>query len=215
MAAVAGKTSRSPVWACVLIFLLSFAVRAALLVWLAESRENFYRLGSGIEDRVALSLLRTGEFADPYLIPSGPAAHPPPLWPGILALIYSAFGMTATAGYVRGLVAIASYSALFGLLPWFGRRLGLGTRSGVLAGVLGALIPRQGMDEIIGWGVTANAALALGLLNMSFLHRWTWSWRAWQGGRSWRWASRAGGRAIPGRIVAHAASSPPCCSTTR
>ena len=172
MAAAAGKIFRSPVWAFVLIFLLSFAVRATLLLSLAERRENFYRLGSGIEDRVALSLLRTGGFADPYLIPSGPTAHPPPLWPGILALIYSAFGMTTTAGYVRGLVAISSYSTLFGLLPWFGRRLGLGTRSGVLAGVIGALIPRQGMDEIIGWGVTANAALALGLLTIAFLRRW-------------------------------------------
>jgi 4-amino-4-deoxy-L-arabinose transferase-like glycosyltransferase len=172
MAAEAGNVLRSPVWAFVLIFLLSFTVRAALLVSLAESRKNFYRFGSGIEDRVASSLVRTGEFADPYLIPSGPTAHPPPLWPGILALIYSAFGTTATAGYVRGLVAISSYSTLFGLLPWFGRRLGLGTRSGVLAGVVGALIPRQGMDEIIGWGVTANAALALGLVTVAFLHRW-------------------------------------------
>jgi hypothetical protein len=172
MAAAAGKVFRSPVWAFVLIFLLSFAVRAALLVSWADSRKNFYRLGTGIEDRVASSLLRTGEFANPYLIPSGPTAHPPPLWPGVLAVIYSAFGMTATAGYVRGFVAISSYSTLFGLLPWFGRRLGFGPRSGVIAGVIGALIPRQGPDEIIGWGVTANAALALGLLTVAFQHRW-------------------------------------------
>jgi 4-amino-4-deoxy-L-arabinose transferase-like glycosyltransferase len=74
---------------------------------------------------------------------------------------------------VRGLVAISSYSILFGLLPWFGRRLGLGTTSGVIAGIAGALIPRQGLDEIIGWGITANAALALGLVTVAFLHRWT------------------------------------------
>ena len=43
----------------------------------------------------------------------------------------------------------------------------------MLAGVAGALIPRQGMDEIIGWGVTAHSALALGLLMVAFLHRWT------------------------------------------
>jgi 4-amino-4-deoxy-L-arabinose transferase-like glycosyltransferase len=163
----------SPVRAFVLIFLLSFVVRAALFVSWADSREHFYRLGNGIEDRVASSLLRTGQFADPYMIPTGPTAHPPPLWPGILALIYYAFGVTTTAGYVRGLVAISSYSMLFGLLPWFGRRLGLGTRSGVLAGVAGALIPQQGRDEIIGWGVTAHAAMALGLLTIAFLHRWT------------------------------------------
>jgi 4-amino-4-deoxy-L-arabinose transferase-like glycosyltransferase len=172
MAAAAGRALRSPVGVFVLIFLLSFAVRATQLVSLAESRRNFYRLGDGIEDRVALSLLRTGEFADPYLVPSGPTAHPPPLWPGILALVYSIFGMTATAGYARGLVAISSYSTLCGLLPWLGRRLGLGTRSGVIAGVARALVPQQGMDEIIGWGVTAHAALALGLLAVAFRHRW-------------------------------------------
>jgi 4-amino-4-deoxy-L-arabinose transferase-like glycosyltransferase len=163
---------RSSVWAFVLIFLLSFAVRAALLVSLADSRKDFYRPGKGIHDKVAMSLLRTGQFADPYMIPTGPTAHPTPDWPGILALIYYAFGITPTAGYVRGLVAVSSYSTLFGLLPWFGRRLGLGTRSGVLAGVTGALIPRQGMDEIIGWGVEANGAIALGLLIVAFLRRW-------------------------------------------
>jgi len=44
--------------------------------------------------------------------------------------------------------------------------------SGVIAGVIGALIPQQGPDEIIGWGVTANAALALALLTVTFVHRW-------------------------------------------
>jgi hypothetical protein len=164
---------RSPARAFVLIFLLSFAVRTAFLVSWADSRKNFYRLSTGIEDRVALSLLRSGAFADPYLISTGPTAHPPPLWPAILALIYHAFGMTPTAGYVRGLVTISSYSALFGLLPWFARRLGLGTASGVLAGAAGALIPQQGPDEFIGWGVTAHAAMAFGLLAVAFLHRWT------------------------------------------
>jgi len=173
MLAAVSRMCRSPAGTFALIFLLAFVIRAALLVSWADSRRHFYRLGSGIEDRVALSLVQTGRFADPYLIPSGPTAHPPPLWPGVLALIYYVFGMTPTAGYVRGLVAVGSYSTLFAMLPWFGRRLGLGTRSGVLAGVAGALIPRQGMDEIIGWGVTAHAAMALGLLTVAFLHRWT------------------------------------------
>ena len=167
------RTISSPARAFVLIFLLSFVVRAVLLISWVDSRKHFYRLGSGIEDRVALSLLRTGQFADPYMIPTGPTAHPPPLWPGILALIYSAFGITATAGYVRGIVAISSYSTLFGLLPWFGRKLGLGTGSGVLAGIVGALMPQQGPDELIGWGVTAHGAMALALLAIAFLRRWT------------------------------------------
>jgi len=74
-----------------------FANRAALLVWWADGRSDFYRLGSGIDDRVAASLLRTGRFADPYLIPSGPTAHLPPLWPAILALIFTATASPASS----------------------------------------------------------------------------------------------------------------------
>jgi hypothetical protein len=89
----------APVRAFVLIFLLSFAVRTVLLAVWVSNHEDFYRLGGEIR-RVAMSLLRTGQFADPYMIPTGPTAHPTPLSPALLALIYHAFGMTATAGCV-------------------------------------------------------------------------------------------------------------------
>ncbi len=159
-----------PAWA--FIFLLSFAIRAVLLAVWVGNHEDFYRLGGEI-GRVALSLLRTGQFADPYMIPTGPTAHPTPLSPALLALIYRAFGMTATAGYVRALVGIGSHSALYALLPWFARKLGLGPRAGIFAGVAGALIPQQGLGEVIGLGASAHAALAFGLLTVAFLGRWT------------------------------------------
>lgn len=168
----AGRIFRSPAWAFVLIFLLSFAVRAALLAVWVSNHADFYRLGGEI-GRVALSLMRTGQFADPYMIPTGPTAHPTPLSPALLALIYHAFGITATAGYVRALVGIGSHSALYALLPWFARRLGLGTRAGIFAGVACALVPLQGLGEAIGLGATAHAALAFALLTVAFLHRWT------------------------------------------
>lgn len=168
---VKGGIFGSPVRAFVFIFLLAFVIRAGLLVMLAMHEDNFYRL-RGETGKVAASLLRTGEYANPYLIPTGPTAHPTPLWPAILYLVYDAFGITAAAGYVRGLVAICSYSALFGLMPWFGRRLGLGTGAGLAAGIAGALVPQQGLDEAIGQGVAAHAALAVGLLAVAFLRRW-------------------------------------------
>jgi hypothetical protein len=103
------RTFRSPAGAFALIFLLSFAVRAALLAVWVSNREDFYRLGGEI-GKVALSLLCSGQFADPYMIPTGPIAHPTLLSPALLALIYGAFGITAAAGYVRALVGIASHS---------------------------------------------------------------------------------------------------------
>ncbi len=168
----AGRAEHSAARASLFIFLLAFAVRAAPLVYWVSNHENFYRLGGEI-GKVALSLMRSGQFADPYMIPTGPTAHPTPLSPALLALIYHAFGMTAAAGYVRALVGICSYSALYALLPWFARRLGLGTRAGIFAGVACALIPQQGLGEVIGLGATAHAALAFALLTVAFLYRWT------------------------------------------
>lgn len=161
----------SPVRVFVLIFLLCFAVRAVLLVLWVNSHENFFRL-SGEVGRVALSLLRTGEFADPYMIPTGPTAHTTPLWPALLAVIYSIFGMSPTAVYVRALVAISNWSLVYALMPWFASRLGLGVRAGVLAGLAGALIP-QPWYEVVGVGFSAPGALALGLVIVAFLRRWT------------------------------------------
>ncbi len=167
----AARFSGPPLYLIVLIFLLSFTLRVALFLSWVHARENFFSPG-GEMGRVALSLLRTGRYADPYIIPTGPTAHPTPLWPALQALVYYAFGMTATAGYVRALLAISSYSALFALLPWFSRRLGLGTRAGVLAGIAGAVIP-QPMYEIVGLGFSAPAALVLGFVIVAFLRRWT------------------------------------------
>ena len=163
---------RTPAMTFVFIFLLAFAVRAALLAVWVSNHADFHRLGGEI-GRVALSLMRTGQFADPYMIPTGPTAHPTPLSPALLAFIYHAFGMTATAGYARALVGISSHSALCALLPWFARELGLGARAGIFAGGAWALIPMQGLGEVIGLGGSAHAALAFGLLTAAFLHRWT------------------------------------------
>ena len=171
-AGTGGGILRSPAREFILIFLLSLAVRAALLAAWVTNHEDFYRLG-GEMGRVALSLARTGQFADPYKIPTGPTAHPLPFWPALLALIYHAFGMTATAGYVRAFVGICSYSALYALLPWFGRGLGLGRRAGIFAGIAGALIPLQGLAEATGVGLTAHMNLAFAALVIAFRHRWS------------------------------------------
>lgn len=158
-----------PAWA--FIFLLSFAVRTVLLTAWVSNHEDFYRLGGEI-GRVALSLSRTGDFADPYMIPTGPTAHPTPLSPALLALIYHAFGMSAAAGYVRAFVGIFSHSTLYALMPWLARRLSLGVRAGILAGVAAALVPMEGLGEVLGIGATAHASLGFALLTVAYPQRW-------------------------------------------
>ena len=162
---------RSPLGAFVFIFVLSFAIRGALLASGIIPRDYFRPRGE--IGRVAVSLARSGQFADPYMIPTGPTAHPTPIYAGLLGLIYSLFGVTVTAGYVRGLLAIATYSALYAMLPWLGGRLGLGTQAGTLGGIAGAVVPQQGVAEIIGGADQPFPAIALGLLAVAFLRRWT------------------------------------------
>ena len=65
--------ARSPLQAFVVIFAVSFAIRGALLFsgLLPLHPEPVHETG-----HVALSLARSGRFADPYEIPTGLTAHP-------------------------------------------------------------------------------------------------------------------------------------------
>jgi hypothetical protein len=87
----------------------------------------------------------------------------------MITLIYHLFGTTLTAGYVRCFLAIASYSAMYAMIPWFAGRVGVGKPAGVLGGIAGALIPQQSLGEVIGWSASEPlAAIALGLLLVGF-----------------------------------------------
>ncbi|MGD9092334.1 MAG: hypothetical protein PVF74_05775, partial [Anaerolineales bacterium] len=116
---------------------------------------------------IALSLTRSGQFANPYIVTTGPTAHLPPITPGILSLILRLFGITITAGYVHVWFTLICYALLFALLPWFADKFGVGRQAGFLGGLAGALVmawPEHG---------EALTALVLGLLLVAFLHRWT------------------------------------------
>lgn len=157
--------ARKPWRAALIIFVLSFSIQS---FFLTKTSERYIRPHTRWElQAVAVSLAETGRFADPYMIPTGPTAHLPPIPPGIVGLIYKLFGLTLAAGYIAWLVSIAFYAAVWGMLPWLAGRVGLGGQTGVLAGTVGALIP--------GWpghgeGLTA---IAMGLLMVAFARRWT------------------------------------------
>ena len=164
-------TCQSPLQAFAVIFLLSFSVRCAILLMGIIPPDLF--LPSGEIGRVATTLARTGQFANPYLIPTGPTAHPAPFYTGVLGLIYYLFGVTRTAANVRALVSITGYSTLYATLPWVGSKLGLGTRAGLISGIAGALILHQGLQEVTGAWNEPFPAITLGLLLVAFLRRWS------------------------------------------
>lgn len=155
---------RRPGRAFLILFALSFSIQG---FFLTKVSERSIRPHTRWElPAVAVSLAERGSFADPYMLSTGPTAHLPPLPPAISALAYRVFGLTLTGGYVSWLVNMAIFASLWGMLPWLAGAMGLGGGVGVIAGVVGALIP--------GWPGHGEgmAALALGLLMVAFVRRW-------------------------------------------
>jgi 4-amino-4-deoxy-L-arabinose transferase-like glycosyltransferase len=75
---------------------------------------------------IVTSLIQTGEFADPYILPMGSTAHLPPLYPYLLALIFRLLGFSWIAGHVNMLLVVLASSLLIALLPWLSSQFGLG-----------------------------------------------------------------------------------------
>jgi hypothetical protein len=100
-----------------------------------------------------------------------------PLYPLFLAGIYWLFGpATPTARLVQELFAALATSAGIALLPLVGRRTGLGATSGVVAGLLLAVLPVNLYVETTGSWEQPYAALLLTVLLLAFaaLHEGRW-----------------------------------------
>jgi len=148
----------------IVIFVLAFAIRGFFLT--KVSTQYVLPHTRWEMEAVATALAERGEFADPYVLPTGPTAHLPPVMPGILAAIWRLFGMGLAAGYIAWLVRIATYATLYAMLPWLSEKLGLARQAGVLAGITGSLVALwPGHGE-------ALTAIAMGLLLVAFLRRW-------------------------------------------
>ncbi len=156
--------ARSQLRAFLVIFLLGFSLRVGTLSLIP--RDLIPPNPKWETGAVALSLIQTGEFADPYLIPTGPTAHMPPLQVGFFALLYKVVGYSYLGGLVRWLLVMAAHAMIFALLPWLGGRLGMGREVGVSGGLVGASIPHWPYE------LESFSALALALLLVAFLNRW-------------------------------------------
>jgi hypothetical protein len=157
----------TPRRAFLVVFVAAFSLRLGLVA-LGLIPDAWHPPGRSLEpEAVAASLVRTGQFADPYAVPTGPTAHVPPLHALGLATILAVFGETPAAGLARLLLIFAAYATLYALLPWLAGRVGLGRPAGVLAGLAGALLLTWPEE------VEPFAALALALLVAAFHRRWT------------------------------------------
>jgi len=150
--------------AFIFIFILAFGIRAY------SSRHDLYLLPSPERElgAIARALVDSGQFANPYVIETGPTAHLPPIPPAIVALIYYLFGNTWQAGYVfAGFIFMAS-SLICALLPWIADRLGAGRQAGFVGGLMGAFMVEL-EQPTHGEGL---AGILLGLMLVAFLKRW-------------------------------------------
>ena len=156
--------ARSPARAFLVLFLIAFVEGVVLMPFvprIAIEPQTRWEVKA-----VAVSLATKGTFADPYALPTGPTAHVPPAFPALLALLYTGFGLTMTAGYVAWLLQIAASATMVAMLPWLSHRFGTGREAGVVGGLAGALAPRWPYE------IENFAAVALGLLVAGHLTTW-------------------------------------------
>ena len=120
-------------------FLIAAAVRIAAL---SLSDQYVTALKQQVEVRnVAITLARTGDFANPYFVPTGKTAHLAPIAPFLTSLVYRTWGVTDRAEFVRGVVCSLCSALACGLTVLLGFALGLGRFVSASAGLLAALAP--------------------------------------------------------------------------
>ncbi len=126
------------------LFLLMLIIGAIVRVGaLTFSPSKYIQiLESHVEARnIAISLARTGEFADPFRVPTGKTAHLEPVAPFLTSLIYRTWGIVPRAEFVRGIVCALFSTLTCGMTMLLGIELGLGRRVSLYAGTIAALAP--------------------------------------------------------------------------
>lgn len=132
--------------------------------------------GRGFENvAVARNLAHTGEFKDPFGIPTGPTAHVAPLYPGVLALAFKLGGESAGTVIVLLLFNAALLGLSAALLPSISRHVY--DRSG--PGIAGAILLILSSREYLQFDGFCSAALlitaSLALLGGSLVWSAIWS----------------------------------------
>jgi hypothetical protein len=151
---------------CLLIFALSFALRAHTIV------SGFTgRVTRGLETQaVADSLVRTGQFANPFRYETGPTAHVGPIYPLYLAALMRLFPDDRAYEIAKELLSAFAASIQYALLPLLAVGIGLPRRVGILAALLAigtfVLLPRNRLEIQGSW---EHVHAGLGLVGLCML----------------------------------------------
>jgi MFS family permease len=116
---------------------------------------------TGEMEHVAISWATTGRLANPYSTPTGPTAHVSPLYPILLGSIYQVFGTGVSGHLVQAVFACAISALRCALLVPVAVLLGLGFRTGLIAGALGVVYIPAFNTELRGSWEASLASLFL------------------------------------------------------
>ncbi len=119
------------------IFVLGLTVRMVPVI--VQQRYKDIQAPEMVE--IGKTLAATGNFANPFPVPTGKTAICPPAYPFLLSLIFRALGVTAVAELAIQLLASAAAALQFALLPWLAAASGFQRSVGIAAGYFGAAIP--------------------------------------------------------------------------
>jgi len=155
----------------VYLFLISFVLRICTVYSGPYSHTRVLR---GHEPQaVAESLVRTGQFADPFHTPTGPTAHLAPFQPLLLATLIAVFPGDASYETAKQILSSIAASLQYALLPLAAMALGLSRAAGITAAALAILtfefLPRNVQPiETQGTWEASYAGLALVLLTIAY-----------------------------------------------
>ena len=152
-----------------LIFALALCVRLTIIF----KTRTYLDIEHTEVVRIATSLATQGTFADAYGH-TGPTAHASPLYPILLSLIFRIFGTGVVGEIVQETFSSIIASLIYAALPTLSTACGLGLAPGILAGLVGAVLPVNFWSETKG---SFEAPLA-GLLLMMFCIVTARAWRS-------------------------------------
>src|ERR1017187_6123748 len=99
--------------AAVTIFVLAFATRLGLVL----VRHDYLHPLPDESVRVARSIVETGVFGNPYLLPTGPTGSYAPVQPYLISLLYRLFGLGPGGELARHVVGCVASSLVYAALP--------------------------------------------------------------------------------------------------
>ena len=130
------------------------------------------------EEHIALSVVRTGQYGNPYALYTGETAHETPVYPLFLAALFGLFGTGTLTEIVRVTFTSALSALRCALLPLLAWDAGLGSITAVLSGILSVFYIPALETELK--GSTDGAWTALVLLGVVWISLRIWRSKSWQ-----------------------------------